>query len=104
MRLNPFYPERFWNHLGRAHFVARHYEKAVEALKKHTSPNAGTFSLIAACAAYLDDDARAESYAAKVLEIQPKFTVAEQMKTLPYENAVDRDHHREGMLKAGLPE
>ena len=104
MRLNPFHPERFWNHLGRAHFVARHYAKALEALKKNTSPTPGTYALIAACAAYLGDDARAKTYAAKVLEAQPQFGVAEHMESLPYENESDAGHHREGLIKAGLPE
>ena len=27
MRLNPHHPERFWNHLGRAFFVARRYSE-----------------------------------------------------------------------------
>src|SRR5439155_17743837 len=28
MRLNPYHPARFWNHLGRAFFVARRYAEA----------------------------------------------------------------------------
>ena len=104
MRLNPFHPERFWSHLGRARFVARHYAKAIEALKKNTSPNATTHALLAACAAYLGDDAQAKTYAARVLEAQPEFTVATHMETLPYQNESDRVHHREGLVKAGLPE
>ena len=31
MRLNPHHPERFWSHLGKAHFAARHYGEAIEA-------------------------------------------------------------------------
>ena len=36
MRLNPHHPERFWNHLGRANFVARRYAEAVEAFSRIT--------------------------------------------------------------------
>ena len=32
MRVNPYHPERFWNHLGRAHYTARQYSEAVAAL------------------------------------------------------------------------
>ena len=103
MRLNPFHPDRYWSHLGRARFVARHYAEALEALKKNTTPDAATQALMAACAAYLEDDAGAKSYAAKVLEAQPKFTVAAHIKSLPYQNESDADHHREGLIKAGLP-
>ena len=31
MRLNPHHPERFWSHLGKAHFAARQYGEAIEA-------------------------------------------------------------------------
>ena len=33
MRLNPYHPERFWNHLARACFAARRYDEAIEALR-----------------------------------------------------------------------
>lgn len=104
MRLNPFHPGRYWSHLGRARFVGRHYAEALEALKKNTAPDTNTFALMAACAAYLDDDARAKSYAAKVLDCEPQFSVTEYMNGQHYQNATDRDHHRAGLLKAGLPE
>ena len=39
MRLNPYHPERFWNHLGRALFVARRYAEAVEAFSRITKPD-----------------------------------------------------------------
>ena len=41
MRLNPYHPERFWSHLGRAYFVARRYAEALEALKRVRTPDAG---------------------------------------------------------------
>ncbi|MGA7597109.1 MAG: adenylate/guanylate cyclase domain-containing protein, partial [Pseudolabrys sp.] len=34
MRLNPYHPERFWSHLGRAYFVARRYSEAVKAFQR----------------------------------------------------------------------
>ena len=33
MRLNPYHPERFWGLLGRAYFLARRYDEAVEAFR-----------------------------------------------------------------------
>jgi adenylate cyclase len=33
MRLNPYHPETFWSHLGRAYFVARRYGEAVKAFQ-----------------------------------------------------------------------
>ncbi|MFQ5565370.1 MAG: adenylate/guanylate cyclase domain-containing protein [Paracoccaceae bacterium] len=50
MKLNPHFPERFWSHLGKAHFAARQYAEAIEAFMHlsatdHTSsrpPTAGS--------------------------------------------------------------
>ena len=39
MRVNPYHPERFWNHLGRAHYTARQYSEAVAALSRVTRPD-----------------------------------------------------------------
>ena len=33
MRLNPYHPERYWNHLGRAYFVARRYRRGDRGLR-----------------------------------------------------------------------
>ncbi len=45
MRLNPYHPERFWSHLGRAYFVARRYGEAVEAFMRITRPDANSSRL-----------------------------------------------------------
>ncbi|MEX0815775.1 MAG: adenylate/guanylate cyclase domain-containing protein, partial [Dongiaceae bacterium] len=39
MRLNPYHPQRFWSHLGRAYFVARRYYESVEAFKRISVPD-----------------------------------------------------------------
>ena len=39
MRLNPYHPERYWNHLGRAYFVARRYREAIEAFQHISAPD-----------------------------------------------------------------
>ena len=38
MRLNPCHPERFWNHLGRAYFVAGRYAEAAAAFGHVSAP------------------------------------------------------------------
>jgi len=104
MRLNPFHPERFWSHLGRAYFVARRYPEAIEALQHVHSTDPGYFALLAACHAQAgnDDDARAN--AAEVLKHQPAFTVTAFLQLLHYKEARDTDHARDALLKAGLPQ
>jgi adenylate cyclase len=39
MRLNPYHPERFWNHLGRACYCAEKYAAAAEAFSRITRPD-----------------------------------------------------------------
>src|SRR5258706_11303479 len=53
MRLNPYHPPRFWNHLGRAWFVARRYAEAIDAFKRITAPDQFHHSFLAASHAQL---------------------------------------------------
>ena len=48
MRLNPHHPDRYWNHLGRAYFVARRYGEAIDAFKHISHPNQFHHAFLAA--------------------------------------------------------
>ena len=102
MRLNPYHPERFWNHLGRACFVARRYDEALDALKCITDPDATQHAFIAACQARLGDTAAADMHRRQVLAQAPDFAAHEHLATLHYKQAGDREHHRECLLAAGF--
>jgi adenylate cyclase len=104
MRLNPYHPERFWNHLGRAQYTARRYADAIASFSKLTAPDHGHHAFMAASAAQLGDRIAAAAHAEEVLRRQPAFTVNTHMKTLHYRQASDTAHMREGLLKAELPE
>jgi adenylate cyclase len=103
MRLNPYHPERFWSHLGRARFGARRYGEAVEALKRITVLDHLHHGAFAACHAYLADDATARSHVREALKLQPDLRVETYLATLHYKQESDREHVRRGLLKAGLP-
>ncbi len=103
MRLNPYHPERYWSHLGRAYFVARRCSEAIEAYRHVTSPDASVLANIAACLAHAGEAAAAREAAAKVLGADPGFTVTMFLATMHYGRAEDLERHREGLLKAGLP-
>ena len=104
MRLNPYHPERFWNHLGRAYFVARQYPEAVAALQKISAPDDGHYALLAAAYAQNGDEAAAMAHAAHVLALEPVFSIAHYLEKMHYASDDDRAHHREALLKTGLPE
>jgi adenylate cyclase len=103
MRLNPYHPERFWNHLGRACYVARRYAEAVQAFSRITKPDHTHHAFLAASLAQLGDTTAAAAHTREVLARAPGFSVAAYLATLHYRHAADLEHHREGLLKAGLP-
>ena len=59
---------------------------------------------MAACYSQMGRNSDAKSHAAKVLEMKPDFSVSKFVDTVPYKNQIDREHHREGFVNAGLPE
>jgi adenylate cyclase len=104
MRLNPHHPERFWNHLGRAYFVARKYPEASEAFRHISKPDQYHHAFLAAAAAMAGDPATAELHRNQVLGADAGFTVEGYLATLHYKRAEDAEHHREALLRAGLPQ
>jgi adenylate cyclase len=103
MRLNPYHPERFWSHLGRAYFVAGRYAEAIEAFSRVTRPDHTQHAFLAAALAQLGDATAAAAHRAKVLSLDPSFSVASHLSTLHYRQDSDRERHREALIKAGLP-
>jgi adenylate cyclase len=63
MRLNPYHPERFWNHLGRAFFVARRYAEAVEAFSRIGKLDHTHHAFRAAALAQMGDETAATAHA-----------------------------------------
>ena len=103
MRLNPHHPERYWNHLGRAYFVARRYGEAIDAFKHISHPNQFHHAFLAASFAMTNDMTAAAMHARSVLALDPNFSAETYLRSLHYQRDADRDHHREALLRAGLP-
>ena len=103
MRLNPYHPERFWNHLGRAQYTARLYADAIGSFSKLTAPDHAHHAFLAASSAQLGNRVAASAHAGEVLRRKPDFTVDSYLKTLHYRQASDNEHVRDGLLKASLP-
>ena len=89
--------------MGRAYFVARRYDEAVEAFQHLNEPDDAQHAFLAACHARLGDTARAEAHRTKTLGLNPAFTVAGYLPTLHYKDPADLEHHEESLLLAGLP-
>jgi adenylate cyclase len=103
MRLNPYHPERYWNHLGRAYYVARRYADAAEAFARISAPDHTHHAFLAAAFAQMGDATAAAAYAEQAIKRAPDFSVEAYLDRLHYKRPSDREHHRDGLLKAGLP-
>ncbi|MEA2966730.1 MAG: adenylate cyclase, partial [Alphaproteobacteria bacterium] len=103
MRLNPYHPERFWSHLGRACYCAEKYAEAAEAFSRITRPDHTHHAFLAATFTQMGNAVAAAAHAAETLKHEPKFSVAVYLATQHYKREVDRQRHEAGLLKAGLP-
>ncbi len=101
MRLNPHHPERFWSHLGKAHFAARQYAEAIEAFMHLSVMDHVQHAFVAACYGWLGDDVAAAAHMKKVRALAPDFGLEAFLATLHYAQESDTQHIREGLVKAG---
>jgi adenylate cyclase len=102
MRLNPYHPERFWAHLGRAYFVARRYAEAVAAFEHISEPDHLHHAFLAACRGAQGETETAVGHVGEVLRRDPNFASEAYLRTLHYKRAEDREHHRQALAKAGF--
>ncbi|MER8727437.1 adenylate/guanylate cyclase domain-containing protein [Mesorhizobium sp. M0410] len=102
MQLNPHHPERFWSHLGKAHFAARQYGEAIEAFMHLSTMDAVQHAFAAACYGWLGDEIAAAAHLGKIRTLDPQFDLDSFIATLHYAQESDVQHVREGLLKAGI--
>jgi len=102
MRLNPHHPERFWSHLGKAHFTARQYSEAIESFMRPSSMDSGQHAFVAAAYGQLGDRTAAGAHAERIRALHPAFTVVDFLATLHYSNDGDNQHLSKGLEAAGF--
>ena len=107
MRLNPHYPEYWVMQLGPIYFDARRYEDAIATLESlQTSDSICIQLYLAASHAALGHKDQARAAVTRLMGFDPKATVRSCGPVVldPYKEENDREHLRENLLKAGLPE
>ncbi|MBV8183473.1 MAG: tetratricopeptide repeat protein, partial [Hyphomicrobiales bacterium] len=104
MRLNPYHPERFWSHLGRAQYTARAYADAIASFSRLTALDQTHHAFLAAAAAQLGDRTAAAAHAREVTQREPAFRIESFLSTMHYRQPSDAERLREGLAKAGLPD
>ena len=102
MRLNPHHPERFWSHLGKAHFAARQYAEAIEAFMHLSATDHTHHAFLAASYGWLGDATAAGAHVDRVHALDPAFDLQAYLATLHYKDDADLEHYREGLAKAGI--
>jgi adenylate cyclase len=107
MRLNPHYPEYWLLLLGPVYFDARRYEDAIATfggLQKIDTM--GVHLYLAASHAALGHDNQARAELTRVFAFDPKASIrrCESAFLDVYKQSADREHFRQNLLKAGLPE
>ena len=83
--------------------MARHYAEAVEAFSRISKPDHTHHAFHAAALAQMGDATGAKAHAAEALRLEPGFGIESYLATLHYRHEADREHHRSGLLKSGLP-
>ncbi|MCH7777842.1 MAG: adenylate cyclase Cya3, partial [Gemmatimonadetes bacterium] len=59
---------------------------------------------LAACCAATGNDHEAAKQKAETIRLNPEFSTEKYVASLPYKNAGDREHLRDALRRAGLPE
>lgn len=103
MRLNPYHPQRFWSHLGRAQYTARLYADAIQSFSKLAAPDHAHHAFLAASLAQLGNRTAAGAHVQEVLQREPTFSAETFLGSLHYRQHSDKEHLRDGLVKAGLP-
>jgi len=107
MRLDPFYVPLAPHWLGLAHFTLRQYPEALAALGECAirAPNYGAVHLwLAATHARMGHRQAARAEAAKVLELDPGFTIERIASTIAFKHDAGARDCFDAMREAGLPD
>jgi adenylate cyclase len=105
MRLNPFYPTWYNTQHAIALYSLRRYGEAAQTLKRRPNPSYWSRARLAACYAQLGEMSEVEEQVAAIHRLRPDFSIAEFLRSdVLLERAEDREHLREGLIRAGLPE
>jgi adenylate cyclase len=105
MRLNPRPPNWYFLTLGDAFFWGQRYDEAAEAYTKavKNSPDfLWAYLGLTASHGLLGHEKEAAETAAKVMAIDPRFSLEKYEKRLPYKEQADKDCYISALRKAGL--
>jgi TolB-like protein/class 3 adenylate cyclase/Flp pilus assembly protein TadD len=103
VRLNPFQPIWYCSRRAVLFYSLKRYAEAAQEFKQIPNPGAWSRTRLAACYGQLGRKAEAEAQIAAALREEPGYTISGYMRDVLLERSEDREHLREGLVKAGLP-
>jgi adenylate cyclase len=101
MSRNPNPPYWYWWNLGRAYYMASHYQEAIDAIDQISNSPKAVLLIKAASHAQLGNLDVAKSDMAIFRNYDPNWSIAKSA-AYPYRNDSDRRHWLDGLRKAGL--
>jgi adenylate cyclase len=104
MQLDPLGANGYAHLLGRALRADRRYEEAIGAYKQVRNMRYQYHAEMAACYAATGTDHEAAKQKTATLGLNPDFSTETYIASLPYKNAADREHLRDSLHQAGMPD
>ena len=107
IRLSPYFPDWFLMPLGEGYRGTGQLEKAREVFEHLAARAPGSLlsqARLARIHAESGNEIQARAAAETVLSLDPDFSVARFLASVPLKEKAERDKFAAGLLKAGLPE
>jgi adenylate cyclase len=105
--LDPVFTQQYMHFLGSAYLVAGQFETAAATFRERIrlAPKTDLSRAFLACAlGHLGEIDEARRVWNELKDVNPKYSLAEHLARLPFQNYADLDGIREGLTKAGLPD
>jgi adenylate cyclase len=105
MRLDPIFTQQYLHFLGSAYLVAGDYVAAADTLRERIRLVPDTDlsrAFLAAALGHLGEFAKAQRIWHELKEVNPRYSFAEHLARLPFQNPADAERIREGLAKAAL--
>jgi adenylate cyclase len=84
-------------------YVASRYAEAIDGFARISRQDHTHHAFLAAAYAQMGDITAATARAKEAGRLAPAFSAGSYLQTLHYKRESDREHHRKGLLEAGLP-
>ncbi|RCS23487.1 SARP family transcriptional regulator [Phyllobacterium salinisoli] len=99
--LNPLCPDDYLWIAASACYSTEQYDRALRYIEQMKDSSLAD-RLSAACWAMSGDVKKARQFVRKTLEVQPDFVLDKWIAVVPFRDDWQREHYREGLLKAGF--